>query len=292
MRADRYSYDWPMGRVALLTNPESGSGEAASVEQELRALGADLSLHPIQKPESALEDEPERIVVAGGDGSVGPAAAVASRARIPLAVVPVGTANDFARALGIPDDPAAACRIAAGGTRTRRIELGRMDERPFVNVASLGLPPAAAQRSGGLKRWLGALSYTVGAIRAGLTARPVTCRVADGDAGELYSGPAWQATLACSGAFGGGSQVDADPADGLLDAVVVAAGSRVRLVALAYGLRAGGLARQRGVHSRRAASFEVEVGPRTPFNVDGELCTRSGLVEFTIDPHPVDVVVG
>lgn len=281
-----------MGRVALLSNPASGSGEADAVERELREHGAEVRAHSIEEPAAALEDDPERIVVAGGDGSIGLGASIAGRAEIPLAVVAVGTANDFARALALPEDVTEACRIAVRGTRTRGIELGRMDDRPFVNVASLGLPPVAARRAHGLKRWLGALSYTAGAIRAGAVAKPVPCTVvADGD-GELFSGLVWQATIACSGAFGGGSQVDADPSDGMLDGVVVEAGSRARLLALAYGLRSGRLEAQSGVHSRRASSFEVEVEPGTAFNVDGELCTRSGAVEFTVDPRPVELVVG
>jgi diacylglycerol kinase (ATP) len=281
-----------MGRVALLLNPESGSGEAEAVEREIRELAAKVSVFPIQDPEEALQVDPERIVVAGGDGSIGCAAALALRAGIPLGVVPVGTANDFARALDLPSDLSEACRIAVRGKRTRSIELGRMDERPFVNVASIGLPPAAAQRARGLKRRLGTLSYAVGALRAGLAAQPVHCRVVAGGGKELFSGDAWQATIACSGAFGGGSQVDADPSDRMLDAVVVEAGSRLALVLRAYGMRSGTLEDQRAVHSRRARDFEVEVGPETSFNVDGEICVRTGQVRFQVEPAAVELVVG
>jgi diacylglycerol kinase family enzyme len=167
-----------------------------------------------------------------------------------------------------------------------------MGERPFVNVASLGLPPAAARRAHGLKRRLGTLSYAVGAVRAAFTAQPVRCRVGAGDGEELFEGEAWQATIACSGAFGGGSQVDADPSDRMLDAVVVEAGARLALVARAYGMRSGKLEAQRGVRSRRAPAFDVEVGAETAFNVDGEICSRSGLVPFRVEPDPVEVVVG
>jgi diacylglycerol kinase (ATP) len=281
-----------MGRVALLLNPESGSGEAEAVERELRKLGAEVEPFPIQDPAAALEAEPERIVVAGGDGSIGCAAELALRAGVPLAVVPVGTANDFARALGLPRDRSEACRLAARGARTRPIELGRMEERPFVNVASLGLPPVAAREARGLKRRLGTLSYVVGAVRAGATARPVHCRVVADGSGELFAGEAWQATVACSGAFGGGSQVEADPGDRMLDAVVVEARSRLSLLARAYGMRAGTLEEQRGVHSRRAPSFDVEVEPNTAFNVDGEICLRSGRVPFRVEPDPVKLVIG
>ncbi len=281
-----------MRRVALLSNPESGSGEAEAVERELRELGAEVRVFPIQDPDPALATRPERIVVAGGDGSIGCAAALAGRAGVPLAVIPVGTANDFARALELPDDPGSAARLAVEGSRTKPIELGRMEERPFVNVASLGLPPVAARHAHDLKPRLGTLSYAVGAVQAGFGAKPVDCRVAVDGGEELFSGEAWQATVACSGAFGGGSQVEADPSDRMLDAVVVEARSRVSLVARAYGMRTGRLEAQRGVHSRRAHTVEVRVGEETPFNVDGEICVRSGVVPFRIERDTIELVVG
>jgi diacylglycerol kinase (ATP) len=281
-----------MGGMALLSNPESGSGEAEAVEREMRELGAEVSVFPIQEPDPALDIDPVRIVVAGGDGSIGCAAALALRAGVPIAVIPVGTANDFARALDLPAERSEACRLAVEGEQLRPIELGRMGERPFVNVASLGLPPAAARRAHGAKRRLGTLSYSVGAIRAGFAAKPVECRVVAEEGGELYAGEAWQATVACSGGFGGGSRVDADPGDRMLDAVVVEAGSRLALVARAYGMRAGRLGRQRGVHSLRASAFEVEVPPETSFNVDGEICVRSGHARFRVEPSGVELVVG
>jgi diacylglycerol kinase family enzyme len=289
-----------MGRIALLANPESGSGDADAVADELNGLGADVARFPIQDAEEALGSNAERIVVAGGDGSIGLAASIASREGVPLGVVPVGTANDFARAFELPDELGDAVRLAAEGSRTKRIELGRMRGeredgergRPFVNVASLGLPPAAARRASGLKKSLGPLAYAVGAVRAAASASPVRCRIADADGAELFAGKAWQATVACSGYFGGGSRVEADPSDGMLDALAVEAGSRVKLALRARGMRTGTLERQTGVHTRRSPSFVFDLDAETPFNVDGEICVRSGRVEFTVDPDAVEVVVG
>jgi len=287
-----------MGRIALLANPESGQGEADEVERELRDLGADVARFAIEDAEDALKAGAERIVVAGGDGSLGLAASVASRAGAPLGVIPVGTANDFARAFDLPDELSEAVRIAATGTRTKSIELGRMsggDERagrPFVNVASMGLPPEAAKRADGLKQRLGPFAYAVGGVRAAAAASPVRCRIVDAEGDILFAGKAWQATVACSGHFGGGSQVEADPSDGMLDAVAVEAGSRLKLALRARGMRTGTLEEQAGVRTRRSAAFTFEVAPETAFNIDGELCVRSGEVRFTVDPDAVEVVIG
>ena len=233
---------------------------------------------------------PERIVVAGGDGSIGCAAEVAGRAGIPLAVVPVGTANDFARALGIPQDPERAAVLAVAGTSTRRLDLGRIGERPFVNVASAGLSPVAARSADGLKRSVGPLAYAAGALRAGLAADPIECRVRC-DGTEVYEGPAWQVTVACGGGFGGGAEVESDPQDGILDVVVIEAGSRAKLLVHAYGMRAGRVEGQRGVLTGSGSEVEVDAGGGAGFNVDGEIVEAERL-RATVEPGAFEVVVG
>jgi diacylglycerol kinase (ATP) len=256
----------------------------------LREHGAEVLRFTLDRAAEAVESEAARVVVAGGDGSIGRAAEVAGGAGVPLAVVPVGTANDFARALGIPLDPAEAARVAVVGTETRRVELAWMGSRPFVNVASAGLSPVAARKAHGLKRLLGPLAYSVGALRAGLGARPVGCRVSC-DGNRFFEGPAWQVNVAATGAFGGGATVDADPHDGELDVVVLAAGTRARLIAHAYRLRAGRVKSQRGVSSRRCRDAEVRTDGGAGFNVDGEL-VETGDARFRVKAGAFAVVTG
>jgi diacylglycerol kinase family enzyme len=276
--------------IALLTNPESGRGEAEGTAQAMRDLGAEVAEFSLDELADAVRSNPARVAVAAGDGSLGGVAAAASRAGLPLAIVPAGTANDFARALGIPPEPEEAIRLAVEGRRTRRIDLARMDRRPFLNVASLGLPPAAARRASGLKNALGSLAYAAGALRAGVEADPVECSVrCDGEV--LFRGAAWQVTVACTGAFGAGASVGADPADGQLDVIAIEAGSRARLVRHAYGLRAGQVEAQPGVHSRRCRAAQIDLPAARAFNVDGEL-VESGTCSFEVEPAAVEVVVG
>ena len=107
----------------------------------------------------------------------------------------------------------------------------------------------------------------------------------------LFRGEAWQVTVACSGAFGAGSSVEADPADGRLDVVAIEAESRARLLRHAYGLRAGDLEDQPGVRSLRCGSAEIELAEEQTFNVDGEL-VESGTCRFEVEAAAVSVVVG
>ena len=276
--------------LALICNPASGSGEGPSVEELLRTEGADVERFGLDEIDIALERRPDRLIVAGGDGSIGPAAAAAARASLPLAVIAAGTANDFASSQELPDDIAEAATLAAHGETIRPTDLGRMGERPFVNVASIGLAPVAAQQAEDAKDSLGPLAYAWGAVRAGISAAPVHCRISSGKR-EVFDGDAWQATIACSGAFGAGAEVEADPRDGMLDAVAVAAGSRARLLKMAYGLRAGRIESHREAASLRAPSFRVELEAPESFNVDGEV-VESGSVDFSVEARAFDLVVG
>ena len=277
-------------RIALLANPESGDGvEAADVEQRLRAAGATVESFAIGDELAATGSTPDRVVVAGGDGSIGPAAAAAAAADLPLAVIPIGTANDFARALGLPVELADACALAANGGSTRTLEIARIDGRPFVNVASAGLAAAAAREASRWKKLIGAPAYAVGAVKAGLSANALECTVSC-DGGVLFEGRAWQVIVSSSGAFGGGSSVEvASSSDGHLDVTVIVAGSRLGLVGHAYGLRFGRIVRRRGVRHARCNEIEVGVAAETEFNVDGEL-VRHGSARFTIEPAAVAVV--
>jgi diacylglycerol kinase (ATP) len=278
--------------VALVANEDAGSNEAAQCAERLRSLGADVLRFGIDETEDAAASGAERLVVAGGDGSIGAAAAAAGRAGIPLAVVPAGTANDFARRLGLPDGITAACRLALHGTKLRSMELGWMNgKRPFVNVASAGLPAPAAERAGGWKDRLGPLAYAAGALSAGITAKPLTCLVLC-QGRELLAGEAWQVTVAASGAFGAGASIEeADPTDGLLEVVAIEAGSRVGLVSLGYHLRRGTLTGHPHAYHVHCDEVEVQVPDCTQFNVDGELVTE-GEARFKAVKGAFRLVIG
>jgi diacylglycerol kinase (ATP) len=254
-----------------VANPRSGSSDPEAVAAQLRALGARVEQFEVGDAERAAAAGCDRLAVAGGDGSIAPAAAAAGAAGVPLAVIPAGTANDFARRMGLPAQLEPACRLAVEGEHARDVELGWMGERPFVNVASAGLPGPAAIRAKRWKKRLGPVSYAAGAVAAGVTASAVPAEV-ECDGQPVFDGEAWQVTVAASGAFGAGATIaEADPHDGALEVVAVAAGRRPGLVALAYRLRSGRLAGHRRARRRRCASAVVRVPEGTDWNVDGEI---------------------
>lgn len=266
--------------IHLISSERSGGGtDVADLKRRLVAAGAVLVDDP---------DEAERIAVATGDGYVGEAAERAAGCGVPLAVIPAGTANDFARANGLPADWDAAVPLAVRGTRVSEHELGRIDGRPFVNTAAAGLSPSAARRATPLKRRLGPLAYPVGAVLAGALDRPLECRI---DA--HFEGRAWQVIVACTGAFGGGAGIDAaNQFDGMLDLFVLPDRGRRVLVRHARALRRGDLADEPDVVHVRDDAFAVRFAPGTFVNVDGELdADADGTLRCTVDARHFGLVV-
>ena len=288
-------YPLPGVRIALIANEASGGGlDPEPLADTMRRHGAEVRTCGCDPDdlEGVAAWAPERVAVAGGDGTVGDAAQLAGRLGVPLAVIATGTANDFARATELPTDPEEACVLAATGTQLRPMELGRLaDGRPFVNVASAGLASAAARRAQPLKSYLGPLAYPIGALHAAVTERPLRCNVCAGGE-EVFDGEAWQAIVSVTGAFGGGADIGAaDPDDGVLDTTILPAGSRLSLVRRAWGLRRGTIAEQNDVPHFRGTVVEVALPPDREFNVDGELRT-GGMEHITVEHRAYELVVG
>lgn len=281
-------------RIALVLNPGSGSiDDPDAVVELLREHGASevLRFAPGEE-DAAAATRPDRLVVASGDGCIAPSARAAADAGLPLAILAGGTANDFARALGIPLDLDAAARLALDDdAAVRPVEVCVTGEdRAFVNAANAGLAVRAAREAHGLKARLGPLAYAAGALKAGLTAPAVEAEVVL-DGVSWFTGRAWQISVSGTGHFGGGSAVgDTDQDDGLLDVTVVPAGPRVALARRAYGLRRGTLELQAAVPHERGREVRVQLTDGRGFNIDGEL-VRTSVVEVHVHPRRVDVVV-
>jgi len=269
--------------VVLLANPASGSGpDPDALARGLERRGARVARIDLADSARAAGLRPDRVVVAGGDGSLGPAAEAAAACGADLAVIPAGTANDLATSLGLPGDEEAAIALATElEPRRTEIDLARADGRPFLNAVSYGLAADAAEIADGLKDRLGSVAYPAGALAAGLRGDPFGVRVrVDGD--PFWDGEAWQVIVAGTGAFGAGSGLDAAEAgDRRLDVAVVPGGSRAALARRAAGLRRGNLTEQDDVPHARGRVVEVQAGSAAA-NIDGEL----------VDPGPARMETG
>jgi diacylglycerol kinase family enzyme len=125
----------------LIVNPRSGddrpSGEELAAEAERRGIQVHLLAGEDDPAESASSASADVLGIAGGDGSLAPVAEVAVERRLPFVCIPFGTRNHFARDLGLDRDDPIGCLDAFTGEE-RRIDLGRVGERAFLNNVSLG----------------------------------------------------------------------------------------------------------------------------------------------------------
>lgn len=146
--------------ACVIFNPRSGSREKQGAWNAALEGRDDIEVWRISSPdeleatvERALKAGFDPIIAAGGDGTISAIAGQLAGAEVALGVVPMGTFNYFARSLGLPDDPAAALEVALGGAE-RRISVGEVNGRVFLNNASLGAYAAILQvREGIYERW-------------------------------------------------------------------------------------------------------------------------------------------
>ncbi len=179
--------------VAVVLNPGSGSGvdEAAGrqIVELFAAQGREATIFAAaagstvaDQARAAAEARCRVVVAAGGDGTVNAVAAAAIEREIPLAVLPTGTLNHFAKDLGLPLELAEAVRIAAQGV-VRRVDVGEVNGRIFLNNSSIGVYPRVVElrnRYGGqgAAKWLAAAWASLAVLRR----RPfVGVRIRTGD---------------------------------------------------------------------------------------------------------------
>lgn len=250
---------------------------ATSVEQEL-ARGIDA------------------LVVVGGDGLVHLAVnALAGRdaaaGRVPLGIVPTGTGNDLARALGLPlDDVAAACRRISAGMATggRLVDLGRVTTATgscwFAGVLSAGFDAAVNERANAWRWPRGKARYNLAMLRELATFRAIGYSVTDfteSDDGETWHQGAMLVSVANGQSIGGGMRItpDGSLSDGMLELFIVRPLSRSRFLAVFPRVFSGRHVGHPAVEIRRVRKVGLSAAHVVAY-ADGE---RIGPLPLTVD---------
>ncbi|MGD8201408.1 diacylglycerol/lipid kinase family protein [Ornithinimicrobium sp. W1679] len=277
-------------RYAVAHGRRSGRGGAAALGAEavvrLRSQGHDVVEISAGSREEAFDrcraqvaDGVDVLVVAGGDGIVSLAADLCAGTSTAVGILPAGTGNDNARSLSIPFDAAGALQTLVGGHR-RTVDVLRVEEldRHVLGSVDAGLDARIAHRATLLPRRLGALSYTVAALveiaRLPRTP-PLRYRLtvtSDAGAPATEELDALVVVPANMPFVGGGLLVapDADPADGLLDLVVIRPLSPRRALTLLRAVRAGRHTRMPEVQVRRTTRVRIEGPADVLAHGDGE----------------------
>jgi diacylglycerol kinase (ATP) len=272
-------------RAVLIVNAGSRDGRrrAGQARQFLKANGVPLrASYGLRSPSrlprivrTALADGCDLIILGGGDGSVSAVVGELVKHNTPLGLLPLGTANDFARSLGVPDDLEQACKTIAQGKEVS-VDLGLAGEQHYVNVVTMGLGTEVIKSSSGhLKRLLGPLAYPFATVLALRRYRPfaATLTFPDGDHPPASYGRLLQIAVG-NGRFYGGGAVVAPAAgidDGMLDVYAIELHSWFALAGVAWSLKSGRQVRRADVPYWRTRRVRIATSPPLPVNMDGEL---------------------
>ncbi|MBT2494008.1 YegS/Rv2252/BmrU family lipid kinase [Microbacterium sp. ISL-59] len=284
--------------IAVLANPFSGKGRGGRAAEaavlHLRGRGVDVRTYAggsaadtARLAVTALADDPRALVVVGGDGTLSGVLDIVCASAVPVVLVPAGTGNDLARALGLPrGDAADAAELALTGMR-RAIDVGEVrtvaGARKFLTIAALGFDAKVSDRTNRLRWPHGAPRYYLALLIELVRLRPMDFMLAvDGE--DPLRSPGTLIAAGSTSSYGGGMPICAGavPDDGLLDVVHVAPLGRLRLLRLFPLLLRGTHLNRPEVMHRRARTLTVSA-PGLVVYADGE---RIGEDECTISVLP------
>ena len=275
----------------LIINPTAGRGQAGkqvhAIAQRLRENGIlNAVWHYTQAPgdaerlaREAANEGASLVVAVGGDGTVHEVVNGILGTSATLGIIPFGTGNDFARALGLHGDLAVACGALAQG-ETRRIDVGTIEgrgtggPRRFLVIAGTGYDAETARTvNEGISYLSGAAAYVWGAI---LTARQFTpFRLSlTWDDGEKIETPAMFVSVANTETTGGGMKIapGAQPDDGLFDICLVREVGKWDLLRQLTKVFDGSHVKHPAVTMLRASRIALDADPPQPLLIDGEVC--------------------
>jgi len=283
----------------LLVNPKSRSGNSDLNDalQQLREAGYTFTeLKPesradVSKQIIAHADKADLLIIGGGDGTINAAIRGVYESGITAAVLPLGTANDFARSLKIPFALPDAVKTIIKH-RCERVDIGQLNQQYFVNVAHIGLAVDVARSSNDTeKKYLSVFAYLLAMFRALKRNRSFRATI---EYGETTLTTRCNHISVGSGRNYGGGMVVAENAkinDGLLELFTWKRRSLLRLIWAAIGMRHGRHTHLKEVRQITAPEITISTDQLLQVAADGEVLDKTP-VEFSVHPLAVNVIVG
>ncbi|MFG0262553.1 MAG: diacylglycerol/lipid kinase family protein [Novipirellula sp. JB048] len=285
-----------------------GSGRAAQIEMLRQMLSAtsdrwveltrDVDL--TQTIQTAMQAGCQNVLAAGGDGTVNAIVnammAIDARRRPKLAILPLGTANDFAGTLGIPDDLHRAVQLFRErqpiAVDVVRIQ-GNGFERYYANVAAGGnCVRVSEELTDDLKSRWGAFSYLRGAV--GVLADMKSFRItAEIDGERLEDFDSWAVLVANGKTNAGRIEVapQASPVDGLIDIILIRDGDVTDMAQMIAGNLLGNFLECEQIVFRKAKRLRLHSEPAMRFTLDGEVIDEEP-IDFEAMPAAIRMFVG
>lgn len=282
------------GSARLVVNPAAGRGAGRKALPRLfrlaQAAGVEVEISESREHLAALSRQAvaegiERLIVAGGDGTQHLALQALPGSATALAVLPLGSGNDLAAALGMPRELEAAFDAALTGTITS-IDAGRLAGEYFAGVAGLGFDSEVARHAQGVRLLRGKAIYIYSVLRALGSFRPPNLTL-HSDGGD-YHGPATLVAFGNIHRYGGGVAIapDAQPDDGLLDVVIVGAVSKPELLRVFPRAYRGAHVPHPKIVVLRARRVEVALDRPLAVYGDGEAMAEVGPAGAAVELVP------
>jgi diacylglycerol kinase (ATP) len=286
-----------MKQALLLVNQHSRKGQnlLSQATVELQALGFELIVEStdhareISDTIRRYQNQVELVIIGGGDGTLNCAIEGLIDTKLPLGILPMGTANDLARTLEIPTDLSAACQVIASG-KVRLIDLGWVNGKHFFNVASLGLSVEITQRlTKDVKQRWGVLAYAFTALETIWESRPFRAEIIVKN--QSFYVKTIQIAIGNGRYYGGGMKVaeDATIDDRRLDLYSLETQHWWEIIALLPAMRQGNHSNWPNVRAFHAQEIEINTSKRRPINTDGEITTHTP-AKFRVIPQALAVI--
>ena len=283
-------------RALLYVNQRARQGkqQLAETVSQLEALGLDLLLVSA-KSGTQLSEAIDRhrshidlVIIGGGDGTLNGAVDSLVKHHLPLGILPLGTANDLARTLNLPNSIPAACQIIASGNQ-RSIDLGWVDGKHFFNVASMGLSVKITKRlTKQVKQRWGVFAYAIAAAQAIQQTHPFVAEIQI--EGQITPVRTVQIAIGNGRYYGGGLAVAADAAidDQRLDLYSLEAKNWWQMLRILPKMRQGAHTDFPWVRKLHGREITIHTRDRQQINTDGELTTYTPAT-FRVIPNALSV---
>ncbi len=296
-------------KAALVVNTRSRTGEAAffAAIDRLESLGVEVgATFAVRDParisetvqgllkDGSSSEECSLLILGGGDGTVSSVVDFLAGTDVVLGLLPLGTANDFARTLEIPATVEAACDAIANG-KVVDVDLGLAGDNYYVNVASVGLSVGVTRAlSPQMKKRMGAVAYPVAAVKAFMQHEPFDAKLSfpDEDHEPVEHERLLQVAIGNGRFYGGGLAVspEAGMDDGTLDVYTIEMGRHRNLFGVARYLRSGDFINYEGVEHYVTKRVCLETDPAQKINIDGEVVAASPQ-NFSIEANALKVMI-
>lgn len=287
-------------RIVLITNPIAGGSSRTRIDllewaELLR--GHRLEIVAPATPEEtqavvrqAVAEGVDRVLAAGGDGTVNVVTAGLAGTDVPLGILPMGTVNVLAREFGIPLDATEALQIALTG-QPRRVDLGMANGQPFTLMAGMGFDAKVVHEViPSLKELFGPLAYVTAGLQALVHYKPSQFHLCVD--GIDLSLPAWLVIVGNAGSYTYQFAMapDARMDDGMLDICLFAERTALDRITQIGAAMIGQHVHHPNVSYLRARRLRVEADPPVPLQLDGDAAGTSP-VDISIRPAALSIIV-